>query len=70
MALQTGEEGEQRVYWQSHMECITAISQYALAKKVSEFYAGKFVVGTQTFAPRHNDNLWTAFVYTKRRESN
>jgi hypothetical protein len=67
MTQQT-EEGEQRIYWRSRMECITAVSQWALAKKVSEFYANKFVVGTQTFAPRQNDNLWTAFVYTKVKE--
>ena len=58
-------ENEKRGHWESRMECVTAVSQWALAKKVSDVYVGKFIVGTQTFAPRHVDDLWTAFVYYK-----
>jgi len=58
-----------RGFWQSRIECITAVSQYALAKKINEFYSqGLWVVGTQTFAPRQGDNNWTAFVYYKVKE--
>ena len=57
---------ETRSYWRSQIECITAPSQWALAKKINDLYArGLFVVGTQTFAPRHGDSNWTAFVYYK-----
>jgi hypothetical protein len=53
-------------FWESRIECVTAPSQWALAKKINDFYAGgKWVVGTQTFAPRYGDSNWTAFIYFK-----
>lgn len=58
MAAQTQLEG----HWQSRVECITANSQPLLAKKLNEFYVGKFVVGTQVF---RSDDGWTALVYYK-----
>jgi hypothetical protein len=59
------EQQQERSYWSSRIECITAISQYALAKKINDCYVGKFVVGTQTFHPRREGDQWTAFVYFK-----
>ena len=61
-------ETQKKGFWESRIECITAPSQFALAKKINDFYVGgRWIVGTQTFAPRRDDNLWTAFVYYKVR---
>jgi len=58
------EQIEQRrvSHWESKVECISAVSLFALAKKVTDFYAGKFVVGTQVFK---DDKYWCALVYWK-----
>ena len=56
---------ESQGHWQSRVECVTAGSQPLLAKKLNEFYVGKFVVGTQVF---RNDDGWTALVYYKVKE--
>jgi len=61
------QQHDEKVFWRSHIECITAPSQYALAKKLNDFYVGKFVVATQTFYPRREGDQWTAFVYTKQK---
>ena len=54
---------QQRVsHWESRVECIAAVSLFALAEKVTAFYAGKFVVGTQVFK---DDDDWCALVYWK-----
>ena len=61
---QESEHFEQRrvSHWESRVECISAVSLFALAKKVNDFYAGKFVVGTQVFK---DDKYWSALVYWK-----
>ena len=48
--------------WESRVVCITAVSPWALAKKVTDAYLGKFVVGTQVF---RDDEMWVALVYYK-----
>ena len=58
-------ESQGNSYWESRVECVEADSQPALAKKLNEFYAGKFVVGTQVF---RSDYGWTALVYYKVKE--
>ena len=49
-------------HWESKVDCISAVSLFALAKKVTEFNEGKFVVGTQVF---RDDRYWVALVYWK-----
>ena len=58
------EQSEQRrvSHWESKVECISEVSLFSLAKKVTDFYAGKFVVGTQVFK---DDKHWCALVYWK-----
>ena len=51
-------------HWESRVESIAADPQSDLAKKLNEFYAGKFVVGTQVF---RSDDGWSALVYYKIR---
>ena len=64
--MEQQEQHRTQGFWQSRVECITAVSQWALVKQINEFYGtGKWIVGTQTFSPRHGDGNWTAFVYWK-----
>ena len=49
-------------FWVSRVQCLTAVSQYALVKQINECYVGKFSVGTQIFLDGQD---WVAFVYYK-----
>jgi len=43
---------------------LTAVSQFALAKKINDFYSeGRFIVGTQVFQTDEEEERWTGFVY-------
>ena len=53
-------------HWESKVVCLTAVSPWALAKKVNDVYAGKFVVGTQVF---RDGEEWVALVYFKVKAS-
>lgn len=57
-----------RIRWESQVVCVTAVSAYALAKIINDFYAGKFVVGTHTFEPKRPGDPWTALIYFKVRK--
>jgi hypothetical protein len=57
-----------RIRWESQVVCVTAVSAYALAKIINDFYAGKFVVGTHTFEPKRSGDPWTALIYFKVRK--
>jgi hypothetical protein len=57
-----------RARWQSRVLCLTAVTQFALAKKINDFYAeGRFIVGTQVFQTQDDEERWTGFVYYKVR---
>ena len=53
-------------HWESKVVCITGVSPWALAKKVNDAYAGRFVVGTQVF---RDGEQWVALVYYKVKAS-
>ena len=64
-AHNTGRSGNR---WESQVVCVTAVSAYALAKLINDYYSGKFVVGTHTFEPKRQGDPWTALIYFKVRK--